>query len=156
MWLKWQFRFLKEDRDSGKFHARTYDVEKTHPSWIQEQRHRAFGKCYTIHPDEKTRKESQQADECLAIWCMLKSIWQLVCKIFIILSCIFQEIGDILHEVEFVSMQNQLILKSQKVWKLTILATTLPSCTFTETNSSLILAEEWGTLSTWMNQLNIR
>ena len=36
-----------------------YDVQKTHPSWITEQRHRAFGKCYTIYPNERTRKVSK-------------------------------------------------------------------------------------------------
>ena len=48
-------RFLKADPTSGKFSLKTYDVASTHPSWVMEQRHRSFGKCYTIHPDEKTR-----------------------------------------------------------------------------------------------------
>ena len=58
-------RFLKADPATGKFNTRicdvlstntrTCDVPLTHPSWITEQRHRSFGKCYTIHPDENTR-----------------------------------------------------------------------------------------------------
>ena len=48
-------RFLKADQDSGKFNLRMSDVASTHPAWITEQRHRAFGKCYTIYPDEKSR-----------------------------------------------------------------------------------------------------
>ena len=45
--------------DSGKYYVRSYDVATTHPTWITEQRHRAFGKCYTVHPDESTREGSE-------------------------------------------------------------------------------------------------
>ena len=48
-------RFLKADPMSGNVRFKTYDIALTHPTWITEQRHRSFGKCYTIHPDEKTR-----------------------------------------------------------------------------------------------------
>ena len=48
-------RFLKADQDSGKFNLMMFDIASTHPAWITEQRHRAFGKCYTIYPDEKSR-----------------------------------------------------------------------------------------------------
>ena len=30
-------------------------MASTHPTWFTEQRHRSFGKCFTIHPDQKTR-----------------------------------------------------------------------------------------------------
>ena len=48
-------RFLKADPTSRKFRFNTSDFARTHPTWITEQRHRSFGKCYTVHPDEKTR-----------------------------------------------------------------------------------------------------
>ena len=48
-------RFLKADATSGNFGVKTIDILLTHPTWVTEQRHRSFGKCYTIHPDEKTR-----------------------------------------------------------------------------------------------------
>ena len=56
-YLMWSdlHRFLKADPTSGNFNLKMYDVALTHPSWITEQRLRSFGKCYTIHPDEKTR-----------------------------------------------------------------------------------------------------
>ena len=48
-------RFLKADPTSGNFSIKMPDIASTHPTWVTEQRHRSFGKCYTIHPDEKAR-----------------------------------------------------------------------------------------------------
>ena len=48
-------RFLKADPATGKFSVRSYDMALTHPTWITEQRHRSFGKCFTVHPNKKAR-----------------------------------------------------------------------------------------------------
>ena len=52
-----KFRFLKADQDTGEFYIKSYDIEKDLPTWIKEQRHRSFGKCYTIYPNATTREE---------------------------------------------------------------------------------------------------
>ena len=51
--LKLMYFFLQE---TGKTNT---DLDLTNPNddpSIQEQRHRGFGRCYTIHPAEKFRK----------------------------------------------------------------------------------------------------
>ena len=48
-------RFLKADPATKKFNVKIFDMALTHPTWFTEQRHRSFGKCFTIHPDQKAR-----------------------------------------------------------------------------------------------------
>ena len=48
---------MRDDPVSGKISIKTSNPQKTHPGWITEQRHRAFGKCYSIQIDEMIRNE---------------------------------------------------------------------------------------------------
>ena len=55
------FRFIRSDPASGKVYSKMDNVGLSHAEWITEQRHRAFGKCYSILVDEKIRKEQRLA-----------------------------------------------------------------------------------------------
>ena len=70
--LAYPLKYLKaENIEMNHFFAKNYvivlketgktnnDLDLTNPTYdpsIQEQRHRRFGRCYTIHPAEKFRK----------------------------------------------------------------------------------------------------
>ncbi len=47
-------RFMKADLN-GATNYNTYDVAKTNPKWIEEKRHRSFGRCYMLHFPEDIR-----------------------------------------------------------------------------------------------------
>ena len=49
---KLYIRFIKAD-DEGKFNEEL-DLINYH-NWITEQRHRKFGRCYTLSPDDRMR-----------------------------------------------------------------------------------------------------
>jgi hypothetical protein len=51
---------------SGATNYKTKDVGADKPEWLQEQRHRSFGKCYSFQPELKIRqvtvKQKQMAN----------------------------------------------------------------------------------------------
>ncbi len=52
------FRFFKAGRD-GRFNVKYKDLGNSSISqrlWVREQRHRAFGKCYTLTPEPWMRR----------------------------------------------------------------------------------------------------